>query len=49
MDPVPPQTVPVNGSLRIFDVTLVGVNPTTGLLLMTIGLSSSFYSCAKSC
>lgn len=39
MDPVPPQTVPVNGSLRIFDVTLVGVNPTTGYkLLMTIGL-----------
>ncbi len=39
MDPVPPQTVPVNGSLRIFDVTLVGVNPTTGYkLLLTIGL-----------
>ena len=38
MDPVPPQTVPVNGSLGIFDVTLVGVNPTTGYkLLMTIG------------
>ena len=39
MDPVPPQTLPVNGSLRIFDVTLVGVNPTTGYkLLLTIGL-----------
>ena len=33
------QTVPSDSSVRIFDVTLVGVNPTTGYkLLMSVGL-----------